>query len=419
MSGFLVLSKKKKESLANDFLFLHSYISRKMKNIFKRTGLFIFLLSISTLISARTLSFENILKEIQSIQKQFVPDKRVAIFDISLKDTLQPEVVISGETNLPEGKKHLISFLEEKEIPFIDSIRVLPDSATGDKTWALTKLSVSNMRYLPDHTSELVSQVLMGTPMKVLDFKKGWYRIQTPDNYIGWMDAGGLQCITQSEIEQWKGSNRWIYTNISGYIYDSPGKNGEVVADLVLNDIFEVEGELKGFLKIIIPDGREGYVRKKECTSLKEWSSRQPDIKNLLSLPRKMMGAPYIWGGASVRGVDCSGFVKIAYFTQGIILARDASQQARYGEPIDFHKPENLKQGDLLFFGRDDKHIGHVGIYIGNNDFIHASGRVHISSIDPKDPKYVATRNNVAARRILNSLDTEGIVMVKNHPWYF
>jgi len=93
-----------------------------MKNLFKRIGLLIFLLSISTLISARTLSFNNILKEIQSIQKQFVPDKRVAIFDISIKDTLQAEVVVSGETNLPEGKKHLISFLEEKEIHFIDSI---------------------------------------------------------------------------------------------------------------------------------------------------------------------------------------------------------------------------------------------------------------------------------------------------------
>nr|MBP7510085.1 SH3 domain-containing protein [Prolixibacteraceae bacterium] len=326
-----------------------------MKNLFKRIGLFLFLVTISTLISAQTLSYKNILTEIQTIQKQLVPDKRVNIFDISIKDTLKSLVVISGETSLPEGKKHLISFLEEKEIPFIDSIRVLPDSAAGDKTWALAKLSVSNMRYLPDHTSELVSQVLMGTPMKVLDYKKGWYRIQTPDNYIGWMDAGGIQCLTQSEFEHWKGAKRWIYNSISGYIYDSPNKNGEIVADLVLNDILEAEGESKGFLKVIIPDGRKGYIRKKECISIEEWSSRQPDTKNLLSLPQKMMGTPYIWGGASVRAVDCSGFVKIAYFSQGILLARDASQQARYGEVIDFHNPENLKPGDLLFFGRDDK----------------------------------------------------------------
>jgi len=124
-----------------------------MKNLFKRIGLFLFLVTISTLISAQTLSYKNILTEIQTIQKQLVPDKRVNIFDISIKDTLKSLVVISGETSLPEGKKHLISFLEEKEIPFIDSIRVLPDSAAGDKTWALAKLSVSNMRYLPDHTS--------------------------------------------------------------------------------------------------------------------------------------------------------------------------------------------------------------------------------------------------------------------------
>lgn len=389
-----------------------------MKKFNKTIGLFLISLCVSTIISAQAISFKSLSGEMQAFQKQYVPDKRVAIFNVEFKDTLQPKVVISGETNLPEGKNQLLSFLNDKMIPYIDSIRVLPDSLLGDKTWALAMLSVSNMRYLPDHASELVSQVLMGTPMKVLDFKKGWYRVQTPENYIGWMDAGGLKCITESELDKWKSSNRYLYNCVTGYIYDSPGKKGEVVSDLTLNDLFEVKKEVKGFLKVVIPDGRIGYVNKKECISWEKWSNRQPDVKNMLSVARKMMGSPYIWGGASVKAVDCSGFVKITYFSQGIILARDASQQARYGEPIDFHNPENLNPGDLLFFGRDDKHIGHVGIYLGNKDFIHASGRVHISSIDPNDPEYVATRNNVAARRILNSLNSEGIVRAKDHPWY-
>ena len=125
-----------------------------------------------------------------------------------------------------------------------------------------------------------------------------------------------------------------------------------------------------------------------------------------------------MWGGTSSKGVDCSGFVKIVYYSRGIILARDASQQARYGEPVDFSNRNNLQPGDLLFFGRSAQRITHVGIYQENGNFIHSSGKVHIGSIDPKAPNYVAERNNVAARRILNSLNTEGIVMVKDNEWY-
>ena len=130
------------------------------------------------------------------------------------------------------------------------------------------------------------------------------------------------------------------------------------------------------------------------------------------------MGFPYLWGGASTKAVDCSGFTKLVYYTQGIILARDASQQARYGHPVDISRLENLAKGDLLFFGNSAERPSHVGIHLGNGDFIHSSGRVHISSIIPGDPKNDPERNFVAARRIVNSLDMEGITRVAKHPWY-
>jgi cell wall-associated NlpC family hydrolase len=110
--------------------------------------------------------------------------------------------------------------------------------------------------------------------------------------------------------------------------------------------------------------------------------------------------------------------VKLVYYTQGIILARDASQQARSGDSIDFSNPNNLKPGDLLFFGVSAQRITHVGIYIDKGDFIHSSGRIQIGSINPHDLKYNPFRVNVAACRILNSLNTKGITKVKEHPWY-
>jgi Cell wall-associated hydrolases (invasion-associated proteins) len=288
----------------------------------------------------------------------------------------------------------------------------------GDKTWALSSLSVSNLRALPDDASELVSQTLMGIPLKVLDFNDNWYQVQTPEHYIGWMDSGGLQVFSEKEMEYWKKSDRYLYYHLSGYAFDAPTLKGNVVTDLVLGDLFEVESTIKRFLKIKIPDGRIGYVRKADCISFDDWSCSQPNVQSVLLFARQMMGSPYLWGGASSKAVDCSGFVKLVYYTQGIILARDASQQARFGESIDFSNRNNLQPGDLLFFGSSAQHISHEGIYLGKGDFIHSSGRVHISSIDPGDPKYVPARHNVAARRILNSLNTEGIVRVKDHPWY-
>jgi len=365
-----------------------------------------------------TMSYETLSQELQSLQKKLVPDKRVAILEIELKDTPQHNIIVSGVTDLPEAKAQIIQFLTDNKVSFIDSLRVLPDSSMGDKIWALAILSVSNIRALPDDVSELVSQALMGTPLRVLDHNNKWYQIQTPEKYIGWMDGSGLQLFTANEMEYWRKADRYLYNHLSGYAYDAPTLRGNIITDLVLGDLFEVESAVNRFLKIKIPDGRRGYVRKSDCISFHDWSCSEPNVKSLLPVAMQMMGTPYLWGGASGKAVDCSGFVKLVYYAQGVILARDASQQARYGESIDFNNINNLQPGDLLFFGSSAQRISHVGIYLGEGNFIHSSGRVHISSIDPSDPKYVVDRKNQAACRIMNSLNTEGIVRVKNHPWY-
>jgi len=389
-----------------------------MKNIYQKTGFLMLLLCTGILLTAQTFSYKTLTEELQTLQTQLVPDKRLGILEIEIKDTLQFTVVVSGETDLPDAKQQIIRFLNDKKISFVDSIRLLPDSSLGEKTWALATLSVSNLRAKPGDASELVSQAMMGTPMKVLDYKNKWYRVQTPEFYIGWMDAAGLKQFTAKEMEDWKNSKRWLFHRITGIVYDSPGKKGSVVSDVVLGDLFEVESEKRKFLKIRIPDGRTGYVRKADCISFDEWGNSEPDAQSIFSVARQMMGFPYLWGGTSSKGVDCSGFVKVAFYAQGIIIARDASQQARYGEPVDFTNRNKLQPGDLIFFGRSAQRITHVGIYLGNGDFIHSSGRVHIGSIDPNDPKFAPDRNNVAVRRILNSMNTEGIVRVKDHEWY-
>jgi len=356
---------------------------------------------------------------IGSVSSKYAPDKRTAMFEV-VPEEMSKEIILKGKTNLPEAKKMVLDSLSLLEISFRDSIIVLPEQSMGDKIWGLATLSVSNMRAKPDDAAELVSQVLMGTPMKVLDYIEGWYKVQTPDNYIGWMGEKELQRINEAGLELWKKSDRYIFTRINGNAFNSVKRKRTVISDLVFGNILVVKGASKGFYQVQFPDGRMGFVKKKDCISWKDWTDEKLDINAVIHVTFQMMGVAYLWGGASTKAMDCSGLTKIAYFSQGIILARDASQQARYGHHPDFTDHKNLQSGDLLFFGRNAQRVTHVGIYLGNDEYINASGYVRINSLDPKDPRFKLTekKNLVGASRILNSLNTEGIVLVKDHPWY-
>lgn len=356
---------------------------------------------------------------VDSIAKVFAPDRRTALFDVK---TLEHSGVITlkGKTNLPEAKQAMVDSLTYLKIGYLDSVLVLPDQSVGDKPWALVTLSVANMRSAPDHASELVSQALMGTPVKVLDVRDGWFYIQTPDLYIGWVDESGIALKTEAEMASWKQAKRFLFNQLSGTALDAPKRKASTVSDLVLGDLFEVISAHKKYLQVKFPDGREAFVKKADCLSYEQWITPKPEVKHVISVAKEMLGAPYLWGGTSCKAVDCSGMIKTAWYAQGVILARDASQQARYGEKIDFSQLNNLQPGDLLFFGRNAQRITHVGIYMGNGRYIHASGLVRINSVDPNDSLYNITERKklVGAIRIVNSFGSEGIALVKEHGWY-
>ena len=134
------------------------------------------------------------------------------------------------------------------------------------------------------------------------------------------------------------------------------------------------------------------------------------------------MGVPYLWGGTSGKLMDCSGFTRTVFLLNGIYLPRDASQQVNVGNLVDTKDGfSNLKPGDLLFFGRkatptSKERITHVGIYIGNEEFIHESGMVQINSFDKSKKNYSHFRYTqfVKAKRIINSAGKNGVHLLKN-----
>jgi SH3-like domain-containing protein len=362
--------------------------------------------------------------EIDSIAIKWIPDHREGICNVTAAIGKRGSIVLCGETTIPQAKQEIIKTLSNPDIVLIDSILILPDTVRNEKYRGLASLSVINLRKQPDHSSELVSQAILGTPVLILKDENSWLLIQTPDKYIAWTEKSSVKMTSTAEMNRWRQAERILFLENSGWVYTSPEESG-VVGDLVAGSILEKAGESKGYLKVILPDGREGFVRKNGVMDFNLWKSQvRCTEENVYRIASTFLGLPYLWGGSSSKAVDCSGFVQSVYFMNGIILPRDASLQADHGLILNLSKGySQLKRGDLLFFGSKDNstsHVTHVAIYMGNSEYINSSGRVMINSLDSTQINYSSYRENslLAAKRIIGVDNDLGIVPVIKHPWY-
>jgi gamma-D-glutamyl-L-lysine dipeptidyl-peptidase len=285
----------------------------------------------------------------------------------------------------------------------------LPSSNLGNKTKGLVTISVANIRVQPSHRAELATQATMGTPVKVWKRERGWYLVQTPDQYLGWVDNEAIVPVDSSGYRKWHEMPKIIFTDAYGLAYDITDRSA-TVTDLVYGDVMAVLNVSAGYVQVLLPDGRKASVLSSQCMDYHSWRrSRNPWPDSIVAAAKKLMGVPYLWGGTSFKGVDCSGFTKTVYFMNGIVLPRDASQQAVMGqEIITSNGWQQLQPGDLLFFGSKAREnaperVVHVGIWIGNNEFIHASGKVQVASFDPSAPNYDGSEHKrfLRAKRLL------------------
>ncbi len=291
--------------------------------------------------------------------------------------------------------------------------------------FGIVNISVCNLRATPDYDAEMVSQALLGTPVHILEItpKNNWPQVQTPDSYTGWVHKDAITLLSKEEYSAWNAAEKIVVTALFSTVHTQPSVHSGTVSDAVAGDRLKYSGLTRGFWKVSFPDGRVGYISKKDAERESSWRKKlRTDADSIISSALKMNGFPYLWAGMSPKGMDCSGFVRTVLFLHDIIIPRDASQQAPKGERI--MGTEDLIPGDLLFFGRKDTaapRVSHVGIYLGGGRFIHSLGLVKTASLDPSAPDYDAYNAGryLFASRILPYIDKqEGLNTTLSNPYY-
>jgi cell wall-associated NlpC family hydrolase len=308
----------------------------------------------------------------------------------------------------PAAKEALVAAFRAAGLTgVLDKVAVLPVPEFASKPLGIVTVSVAVMKTRPSHASELANQLLAGMVVKLLKKEGGWYYVQSlDDRYLGWMDSDHLAPATVAQADAFGRAPRVVVTSPFALVREQPSPDAPPVTDLVVGDVLEATGPAGAWTAVRMADGRAGFISGADTADYRAWkASRTLTPETIEQTARRFLGVPYLWGGTSARGFDCSGFVKTVFRLNGLELQRDADQQAKEGAavPLDDDLAQ-LRRGDTLFFGPRPgvTRITHTGIYLGGKLFIHCSGMVKLNSFDPASPRYsdALLKRLVTARRM-------------------
>lgn len=246
--------------------------------------------------------------------------------------------------------------------------------------YGICNLSVVPVREEPQHTSEMVTQLLYGDHFKILEQRKSWCRIRFAfDGYEGWVDNKQYFEITSEAYHEIDLDNLKVTSDIMEFVSNQREQLIPIPLGSVLNG-----------LSILNHSHDGNFIL-----------GKQPK-ENIIHFALLFLNSPYLWGGKTTFGIDCSGFTQTVYKLAGYRLLRDAKEQAALGETLSFI--EESEPGDLAFFDNDEGIITHVGIIMSDNHIIHAHGKVQIDRLDHSGIFNTETQKHSHRLRVIKKL---------------
>ena len=265
----------------------------------------------------------------------------------------------------------------------------LPGDVEAPVSGLIAVSSVADVRKEPDHTSELLTQVIYGDPVEPLKEEGEWYLVRLDDGYVGWIRSWHVCVRTPAEQNAFFSTATHRVSVNHAELLGEPADGAIPVSDLVVGTLLKVNrcGK-RGWRRARLADGKEGFIkgRSVEKVPVRKRLSRQ----ELAATGMRFLGIPYIWGGTTPKGFDCSGLMQRIFRLNGRVIPRDADQQSRFGRQKPLGPPEALSTGDMMFFGASEQKITHVAMVLSEGLFLHAYGQVRVGSLDPTSSLYEA-----------------------------
>lgn len=322
---------------------------------------------------------------IEALRVEHVPDPRLGVWDVEVESADGSERV-AGTISEEAAFEPLLEAAESAGAAF--DVRVLPDASTGEGLRAIAHRSVAHLRREPRHAGELVSQMILGEEALVLDAEGEWLRVQTGDRYVAWVHRGSVVRRPAADADAFRRRllrrepppDIWIVTARGMVARTSAEPHASPACDLVEGarvgvEVPDAPALASRSARVRLPDGVTGWIPVGAVIPADRLAERfSPAGRAILDHAVQFLGLPYLWGGTSEKGFDCSGFVQRIYGLHGRWLPRDSDQQAAAGEPLDPGDEWGaVRDGDLAFFTETPGRITHVGILATGGRLLHCS----------------------------------------------
>ncbi len=248
--------------------------------------------------------------------------------------------------------------------------------------YAFATNNLLDLRAEPKHESERLSQLLWCEPVEITAEKNGFAHVRQSDGYAGWIDERFLTPMSKARHHDQLSAPNSVVTSPTARIFARAGGANISPYFLYYGTMLKTRSAGHAFARITAPDGRGFYIKRNNIRPINGKTKASMTAGTLLAEAKKFLGVPYLWGGVTSAGFDCSGFVRAVFSVFGVYLPRDTCDQVRAGRKLD---RSEVRTGDLLFFER------HVGLAVGRTRIIHASrggGGVRMNSLDPEGCDY-------------------------------